>query len=143
MIRKLDHCNIRTGKIDETVRFYSDLLGLRDGPFPGDRKFGAWLYDTTETPVLHLIAVDPDNRREAFDRVKKRLGPLGGSLDEFVLQGSGAVDHIAFECTDYEGMISKFKSRGMAYSEADVPSINLRQIFIHDPNGVTLELNFR
>jgi len=54
MIRQLDHYNIRTGKIDETVAFYTGVLGLRDGPFPGDRKFGAWLYDTTDRPVLHL-----------------------------------------------------------------------------------------
>ena len=143
MIRQIDHYNIRTGKIDETVRFYADVLGLRDGPFPGDRKFGAWLYDTTERPVLHLIAVDPDNRGEAFARVKGRLGELSGSLDDFVLQGSGAIDHVAFECTDYDDMVAKFRSLGMKFAEADVPSINLRQIFVHDPNGVTLELNFR
>ena len=73
MIRQIDHYNIRTGKIDETVKFYSEVLGLRDGPFPGDRKFGAWLYDTTERPVLHLIAVDPANRREAYERVSKEV----------------------------------------------------------------------
>jgi len=143
MIRQIDHYNIRTGKIDETVKFYSEVLGLRDGPFPGDRKYGAWLYDTTERPVLHLIAVDPDNRGEAFQRVKARLGALSGTIDDFVLEGSGAIDHVAFECTDYDGMIAKFRSLGMKYAQADVPQINLRQIFIHDPNGVTLELNFR
>ena len=25
----------------------------------------------------------------------------------------------------------------------DVPQMNLRQIFVNDPNGITLELNFR
>lgn len=143
MIRQLDHYNVRTGKIDETVRFYTELLGLRDGPFPGDRRFGAWLYDTTDRPVLHLIAVDPDDRMEAYERVKHRLGDLAGAPDQFVLNGSGAIDHVAFECADYDGMLARFQSLGLTYSQSDVPSINLRQIFVNDPNGITLELNFR
>jgi hypothetical protein len=40
-------------------------------------------------------------------------------------------------------MVARFRALGMKFAEADVPSINLRQIFVHDPNGVTLELNFR
>ena len=143
MIRQLDHYNIRTGKIDETVRFYTDVLGLRDGPFPGDRKFGAWLYDQTDRPVLHLIAVDPAHKEEAYSRVKTRLGPLAGTVDDFVLDGSGAIDHVAFECVDYDDTVSRLKSRGLVFAEADVPSINLRQVFVADPNGVTIELNFR
>ena len=143
MIRQLDHYNVRTGKIDETVAFYTELLGLRDGPFPGDRKYGAWLYDTTDRPVLHLIAINPHDRGEAYQRIKQRLGDLAGSEDEFVLNGSGAIDHVAFECADYDGMLSRIQSRGLKCSQSDVPSINLRQIFVKDPNGITLELNFR
>jgi len=143
MIRQLDHYNIRTGKIDETVRFYTDVLGLRDGPFPGDRRFGAWLYDTTDRPVLHLIAVEPNNREEAYSRIKARLGDLAGTLDDFVLQGSGAIDHVAFECENFDGMRDRLQSLGLKFSQSDIPSINLRQLFVNDPNGVTLELNFR
>jgi len=40
-------------------------------------------------------------------------------------------------------MKSKLESRGLVYTSSDVPSINLRQLFVNDPNGVTLELNFR
>ena len=35
------------------------------------------------------------------------------------------------------------KAMATASSTSDVPSIKLRQIFVNDPNGVTLELNFR
>ena len=39
-IRTLDHCSIRTVKIDESRRFYVDMLGMDEGdrpdfPFPG------------------------------------------------------------------------------------------------------------
>ena len=143
MIKQLDHCNIRTFKIGETVRFYCDLLGLRDGDFPGPRAMGAWLYDTTDRPVLHLIAIDPANPDEALDRIRERLDGLGAALDADNLTGSGAVDHIAFECVDYDDQVVRIQGRGLPFRTSEVPSIALRQIFVNDPNGVVVELNFR
>jgi len=143
MIRQIDHCNIRTGKIDETIAFYSDVLGLRRGPFPGNGKGGAWLYDTTERPVIHLMAVDPHDPDFASKFVRGRHETLGLPADRLETEGSGAIDHVAFECDDYDGMLVKFRSLGMKYALNAVDSINLRQIFVLDPNGITLELNFR
>lgn len=143
MIRQLDHYNIRTFKIDETVRFYVDILGLRDGPFMAPRSMGAWLYDMTDRPVVHLIAIDPDDPEPAIGRIRERLEGLGAEIDTSTWTGGGAVDHVAFECEDYDGQVAKLEERGIPYRESFVPQINLRQIFINDPNGVTLELNFR
>jgi catechol 2,3-dioxygenase-like lactoylglutathione lyase family enzyme len=143
MIKQLDHCNIRTFKIDETVQFYCELLGLRDGMFPGPRGMGAWLYDTTDRPVLHLIAIDPGNPDEALDRIRERLDGLGAPLEADRLTGGGAIDHIAFECADYDDQVERIRGRGLPFRESHVPSIALRQIFVNDPNGVTVELNFR
>jgi catechol 2,3-dioxygenase-like lactoylglutathione lyase family enzyme len=143
MIRQLDHYNIRTFKIDETVQFYVDLLGLRDGPFMAPRSMGAWLYDRTERPVVHVIAIDPADPEPAVQRIRDRLEGLGTPVDMSTWKGGGAIDHVAFECEDYDDQVDLLRSRGINFTESFVPSINLRQIFLNDPNGVTLELNFR
>jgi catechol 2,3-dioxygenase-like lactoylglutathione lyase family enzyme len=140
---KLDHCNIRTFDLDATVAFYTDVLDLKDGDFPGTRAMGAWLYDASDRPVLHIIAIDPQNPEAALDRVRDRLGKLAGNLELSSLNGGGAIDHIAFECDDYDAMRAKLTTRGLTFTSSDVPSINLRQLFVNDPNGITLELNFR
>lgn len=143
MIRQLDHYNIRTFKIDETVRFYVEVLGLRDGPFMAPRSVGAWLYDKTDRPIVHLIAIDPDEPGPAVARIRERLEGLGAPVDESTWHGGGAVDHVAFECEDFDGQIAVLEERGIPFRESFVPQIALRQIFVNDPNGVTLELNFR
>jgi catechol 2,3-dioxygenase-like lactoylglutathione lyase family enzyme len=143
MIRNLDHYNIRTFDIDGTVRFYIDVLGLHVGPFMQPTATGAWLYDQTERPIVHLIGIDRDDPEIAIGRIRERLSGLGTPVDPETFHGSGAIDHVAFECEDYEGMKADFQARGMKYTENDVPSIKLRQLFVNDPNGVTLELNFR
>lgn len=140
---KLDHCNIRTFDLDATVKFYTDVVDLKDGDFPGPRNMGAWLYDASDRPVLHVISIDPKNPEAALGRIRDRLGALGGSLDLEDMSGTGTIDHIAFECSDYDAMVGKLKDRGLAFTTSDVPSIKLRQVFVNDPNGVTLELNFR
>ena len=140
---KLDHCNIRTFDLDATIAFYTDVVELKDGAFPGTRSMGAWLYDASDRPILHLIAIDPNDPEAALGRVRDRLGALGGDLDVESMNGTGVIDHIAFECDDYDKMKSKLEARGLTYTSSDVPSIKLRQLFVNDPNGVTLELNFR
>ena len=140
---KLDHCNIRTFDLDATIAFYTDVVELKDGDFPGARSMGAWLYDASDRPILHLIAIDPNDPEAALGRVRDRLGALGGDLDLESRSGTGVIDHIAFECDDYDMMKAKLEAKGLVYTSNDVPMIKLRQLFVNDPNGVTLELNFR
>jgi hypothetical protein len=59
------------------------------------------------------------------------------------LQGSGSVDHIAFLATDWPGMRKRFDTLGVRYHEQHVPALDLLQVFLVDPSGVTIELNFR
>jgi catechol 2,3-dioxygenase-like lactoylglutathione lyase family enzyme len=140
---KLDHCNIRTFDLEATVGFYKDVLDLKEGDFPGNRSMGAWLYDATDRAVLHIIWVNPETPDTAYTQIRTRLGPLAGQLDRTTLKGGGAIDHIAFECTDYSAMKAKLQKRGLTFTENYVESIGLRQLFANDPSGVTLEMNFR
>ena len=49
----LDHFNIRTRRLAETVRFYEDVLGLEKGPRPNFAFPGAWMYSEGR-PVVHI-----------------------------------------------------------------------------------------
>jgi catechol 2,3-dioxygenase-like lactoylglutathione lyase family enzyme len=40
----LDHYNVSTRKLKETVQFYEDVLGFVNGPRPQFNFPGAWLY---------------------------------------------------------------------------------------------------
>jgi catechol 2,3-dioxygenase-like lactoylglutathione lyase family enzyme len=49
----LDHYNVSTRKLEETVQFYEDVLGFLNGPRPQFDFPAAWLYSAGH-PVLHL-----------------------------------------------------------------------------------------
>ena len=40
----LDHYNVSTRKLGDTIRFYEEVLGLTNGPRPPFNFPGAWLY---------------------------------------------------------------------------------------------------
>src|ERR1700692_3472995 len=52
----LDHFNIRTRKLSDTVRFYEDVLGLEKGARPNFAFPGAWMYSEGK-PVVHLVDI--------------------------------------------------------------------------------------
>jgi hypothetical protein len=52
------------------------------------------------------------------------------------------VDHIAFVATEPAAFIRRLQERGIDYQPRALPEFDLYQIFIKDPNGLTIELNF-
>ena len=52
------------------------------------------------------------------------------------------VHHVAFASRDFAGMKQRLQSRGMEFDVRQVPGGELWQIFVHDPNGVMIELNY-
>jgi len=130
----LDHCSIRTVKLAETCDFYTGVLGMTDGDRPDFDFPGHWLY-VDGKPVVHLVGIDPDDPSGLQEY-------LGGSIDAQSLQGSGAFDHVAFRAEEPERLIAHLQAKGCPYRERQVPGMDLYQIFIEDPNGITVELNY-
>lgn len=118
MIRQLDHINIATEKLAQTRDFFVQVLGLEDGPRPDFGFQGHWLYAAGRA-VVHL---------------QLAAGPLSAS-------SSSALNHAAFEVTDFEALVARLDARGVAYRMRQVPGAPVRQIFLEDPNGVLVELN--
>ncbi|MDA1089684.1 MAG: VOC family protein [Proteobacteria bacterium] len=132
-LTEFHHCSIRTAKLKETRDFFVDILGMDDGDRPPFDFPGHWLY-VGENPVVHLIGIDPDDPEGLVDYL--------GDQDVGSLGGSGAVDHIAFNSTDPAALIALLKENNVPFRQRKVPDMDLFQIFLEDPNGVTLEINY-
>src|SRR5689334_18058758 len=53
----LDHAAIKTDRLEETRRFFEEVLGLRVGPRPDFDFPGYWLY-AGDRDVVHLVETD-------------------------------------------------------------------------------------
>src|SRR6478609_365721 len=62
----LDHYNISTRKLNETVRFYEDVLGMKNGPRPPFNFPGAWVYSSGD-PVLHINDIAQTDKEQRPD----------------------------------------------------------------------------
>ena len=124
-INRLDHYSIRTTDLAATERFYTDIMGFEVGPRPNFPFAGAWLYQGG-VAVVHVVGIDPNNP----DGLKQYLGdkPMDSS-------GSGTIDHIAFVGTEVEAVRAHFRAAGIPFRDRLVPSLNLEQVFLEDPNG--------
>lgn len=117
----LDHFNIRTRMLAETVRFYEDILGLEKGARPNFAFPGAWMYSEGKA-VVHLVDI--------------------AATDEPQKPDSGVVHHVAFVSQGFDGMKQRLQTKGMPFEARQVPGGDLWQIFVNDPNGVMIELNY-
>jgi catechol 2,3-dioxygenase-like lactoylglutathione lyase family enzyme len=118
-VTAFQHVNTRSRDVERTKAFYL-LLGLSVGDRPPFASRGYWLYLGGQ-PVLHLVQ-RPD-----------------GDVHH---EGSGNLDHVAFQATDLEGTRRALAEAGLPFREAVVPRNNTVQIFVRDPDGITVELNF-
>jgi catechol 2,3-dioxygenase-like lactoylglutathione lyase family enzyme len=132
-LKKLDHYSIRTLELDETRDFYVDVLGLTIGDRPDFAFPGYWLYMGGHAGV-HLVGIDKDNPQGLIDYL--------GEIDIHALGGSGSVDHIAFVATDPKELKTCLKIMNVPYREREVPGMNLYQIFVDDPNQISVEINY-
>ena len=138
MALSLNHFSIRTTDIDASRAFYEKVLGLTVGPRPDFPFPGLWMYNGDHAHVanamVHIIGIDKNNP----NGLKQYLG----DIDEAKLHGSGAVDHIALMTTGLAGMLAHLKQLGVPCRERTVPSIGLHQVFVADPSGIVIELNY-
>ena len=137
-IGKLDHFSIRTLDVEASRRFYTEVMGFNVGFRPPFNFPGLWMYNGPQYPettgVVHIIGIDLNDPQG----LKEYLG----DRDLDTLSGTGTVDHLAFAATGLSGMCERLKKHHIAFRERTVPSLNLHQVFVEDPSGVTIELNY-
>jgi catechol 2,3-dioxygenase-like lactoylglutathione lyase family enzyme len=97
----LDHYNVSTRKLNDTVRFYEDILGFMNGPRPPFDFPGAWLYSAGH-PVLHLNDISQTDKQQRPD--------------------SGVIDHVAFGCRGFQAMKQHLTGKGVPHHVNQVPN---------------------
>ena len=122
-VRGFDHYNLRAARpvLDELRDFYCEVVGLTAGERPPFRRFGYWLY-AGDTAVLHLSEADESETRSRT------------AVTTFA--------HAAFNCTGRAEFERRLRDRGIPYRTAQVPLLDLDQLFFHDPAGNGVELQF-
>ncbi|MBZ0139711.1 MAG: VOC family protein [Pseudorhodoplanes sp.] len=128
----MEHFLLQAEDIEATKDWYVNVLGFRVGPHP-DFKFPVyWLY-LGDRDVLHLT--------QGGARVtENRMKYLG--QESQAVRGSGVIDHVAFRATGLEEMVGHLDRMAITYKERRVNDQGLYQLFLFDPNGVKVELNF-
>jgi catechol 2,3-dioxygenase-like lactoylglutathione lyase family enzyme len=126
-ITALAHYSVRTCDLEASRRFYSEVLGLRVGPRPPFGFNGVWLYagrDDGSFGIVHLIGEGAE-------------GYLGDRPS-----GGRALDHIAFAAEDWPQLKERLQVQKVDYAEQIVPQLGLHQVFVTDPDGIVIELNY-
>lgn len=119
----IHHVAIKTQDLEGTNRFYEDVLGLQAIDRPDFDFPGTW-FDLGST-MFHIMA-----------------GDAGLDNEGKPTQGSASVDHVAVKAHDFDAMKQTAIDHGMPHREFAIPDFGLWQLFVRDPNGVIIELNF-
>ena len=119
-VTALQHVNIHTADAERSRDFYVHLLGLRVGDRPPLASAGYWLYAGGQA-VIHLV------RTTAGERSRT---------------DTGAIDHVAFRGVDLDATRHALSAAGVPFREAVIARDGTVQLFVHDPDGVKVELNF-
>lgn len=131
-LQRLEHYLVLTENVEKTKDFYCDVLGMSVGFRPELDFAGFWVY-LGDTPCIHI------GDRDEYAVWTKRVGiPISTEAE-----GTGPLDHIAFNATGFEDMRRRLVDLGIPMSENSLDDVGLKQIFLCDPNGVAIELNFR
>ena len=128
----LEHFLVQTEDIERTRDWYCDALGMVAGPTP-DFKFPVvWLY-IGGRDVVHVT-------EGGKDVSANRMTYLGQQSE--ATHGTGVVDHIAFRATGLRKTMAHLSEIGVAFNQRQVADQGLYQLFLFDPNGIKIELNF-
>lgn len=129
-VESIDHINIRTSDVISTSKFFSDVLQMEVCETPGipDRSMAAWLCDESGRAVVHVATAEVNYPWELDAEVKAA--------------GSGRVHHVAFRCVGYDETVTRLDQLRHTFQANVVTEIGLRQLFVTDPNGILVELNF-
>ena len=127
----LDHYFVRASDLEQSRRFYCDLLGLEVMPRPDFPFPGYWLGVGGKVQV-HM----------GGDGIPGQAAIYLGTRPDSARDNSGVVDHIAFRATDPAAMLERLRAAGQAVRPRYFAEIRLFQLFVADPDGLMIELNF-
>jgi catechol 2,3-dioxygenase-like lactoylglutathione lyase family enzyme len=132
-ISHIEHFLVAADDIDATRDWYARVLGMKPGPHPDFGFPVHWMY-VGDTDLVHI----GPSARQAGEIQKKFLGRTSRDAGE----GTGALDHIAFRATGLRGMLEHLRKEKISFTQRRANGQALFQLFLYDPNGVKIELNY-
>jgi len=129
----IEHYLVAAEDMERTRDWYRDVLGMQEGWHPDFGFPVCWMY-LDGKDVVHIGR----SARQASDNQKAYLGRLAQDSGA----GTGALDHIAFRATGLKETLAHLRRHNVAFSERRANGQALYQLFMYDPNGVKVELNF-
>ena len=117
-VHGMNHFTILAKDLEATRKFYTEVMGLKEGYRPPFNFPGIWFY-AGDHPILHVMG-----RKSLPD-------PKGGVFD-----------HMAYSAKDLAGTVARLKAKGVEHELVHQVGTKLWQIFFHDPNGAKIELDF-
>ena len=122
MILSINHIQLVAEKdlVLKLRDFYCDVVGLTEGFRPAFERFGFWLYIGNKD-VLHIVTPKEGDGRSSQQ---------------------SSFDHVAFKTAHYQDVLKKLKSLNISFDERSIPGMTAHQIFLRDPSGNRVELNF-
>ena len=132
-VSHIEHFLVASDDIDATRDWYARVLGMKSGPHPDFGFPVHWMY-AGDVDVVHT----GPSAKKAGDIQKQFLGRTSQDTGA----GTGAIDHIALRATGLKQMLQHLRSEGIPFSQRRANGQALFQLFLFDPNGIKIELNF-
>jgi catechol 2,3-dioxygenase-like lactoylglutathione lyase family enzyme len=127
----INHLAMVTGNMDETIRFWRDLLGMRLVAGLGKEGYRHYFFEISKNDLLAFFEW-PDVRPAA----KKTHGrPVSGPF---------IFDHISFgveKKDDLWDLAAKLDAAGFGVSDV-IDHGFIHSIYTHDPNGIPIEFSW-
>ncbi|WP_156397455.1 MULTISPECIES: VOC family protein [unclassified Sphingomonas] len=128
MIDRIGHINIRTTMkhFEDTLEFYERLMGLKraEGMAMPDPN-NIWLFADNGRAIVHVNAIEE-----------------GGDVEPDGVS-TGRINHVAFDCRDYDLAISRLKEMNLDYERYETAVKDLVLLVTKDSyNNIIIELSF-
>ena len=139
-IKRLDHVNFITHDMPKTIEFYCKVIGLIHGQHLSiDTAQSVYFYiPDNDVAILHVGNAKADKKQPKFERLAELEKKHDGRFS------TGAFDHfcLALDDEDYVIYIDKLEKTHIPYQTYCHEDMPLKQLWLLDPNGVRVELNF-
>ena len=130
-VTDINHYLIVSKDLERSKEFYRKVLGLKLAARPDFGFPGYWL-KAGDNICVHLASREPNAIRDTF-LLKKH-----GAKEK----GSGSVDHVAFLAGNAREVQARIRKSSLPMQFRSFPEAKLFQIFLKDPDDITVELNF-
>ncbi|KAJ0724788.1 putative glyoxalase/Bleomycin resistance protein/Dihydroxybiphenyl dioxygenase [Helianthus annuus] len=122
-LKSLNHISLQCRSVEESVKFYTKILGFVQVKRPGNLDFeGAWLF--SYGIGIHLIQYEDSHNVPKKNEINTKD------------------NHISFQCESIGFVEKKLKEMMIKYTRQRVEEggIYVDQLFFHDPDGFMIEI---